>query len=200
MGKLLTSLTLEHVSATVSTARSKLAPLIGSSSEQPGPPMQGIAERLARVSVFQKAALGLSSFIGVLVGIAFLQDDPRPAWTCLFGGFLTVMLIMGITGLGRCVQQRIRRGEWRRCLILGSTATFPATTCYILAVWLVSLGTRHEPMMLDGFPLSHPSLLAVAPGVYLVTLVLALLVGPGYMLTSPFKASDTQHLPEAAQR
>ncbi len=140
-----------------------------------------------KFSGFLLAALALSTVLGLVVGSSFVWADTERAWEYLMAGFLWVLIVSVVTGLGRLIRERIRRGEWRRCLALGCEMTFPTTTMYLLAVALGSSGAAQVVTMPDGEQVAgRPDIIAIAPILYGGALALALLLGPGYMLTSPF--------------
>jgi hypothetical protein len=140
-----------------------------------------------RFSIFQLVALILSTILGIIVGSSFIWAEPGQGWTFLVAGFLWVLLISAGCGLGRFVRERVQRGEWRRCFAIGCEMTFPTTTLYMLGVALASLGAADVTTLASGeLAMGRPDMLMVAPIFYVIALVLALLIGPVFMLTSPF--------------
>ncbi len=144
---------------------------------------KSVLRRFFTFSAAQLVALGLCTLIGLIVGSSFLWTDLDRAWTNLVAGFLWVLVISAASSIVRFVRERIRRGEWRRGIALGCEMTFPTTTMYMLAIGMASLGAAE---------MIRPDLLMVAPIFYSITLVLAVLVGPVYMLTSPFGTLQTR--------
>lgn len=137
--------------------------------------------------MLQVGGLVASTIVGLIVGAAFIWARPERAWDHLISGFLWVLIIATGTGIVRGVRERVGRGEWRRCIALGLGMTFPLTTAYLVAVWLVSLAAPETRTLADGtVVMGRPDMLAVAPLLYGMTLLLAVLLGPVYMLTSPF--------------
>jgi hypothetical protein len=149
--------------------------------------MIGIVARYFKFSGFLLVALALSTVLGLVVGSSFVWAAPSRAWEYLIAGFLWVLIVSVVTGLGRLLRERIRRGEWRRCLALGCEMTFPTTTMYLLAVALGSSSAAQVVTLPGGEQVvGRPDIISIAPIFYGGALVLALLLGPGYMLTSPF--------------
>lgn len=149
-----------------------------------------------RFSVFQLGALGASTVIGLIAGSSFLWAQPDRAWNILIAGFLWVLLIALGAGLARAVRERIQRGEWLRCLALGCEMTFPSTTLYILCVALASSGAPATAVLSDGTAVKgRPDMLALLPLLYSITLLVAVIIGPGYMLTSPFGTKPQPETP-----
>lgn len=142
--------------------------------------------RLSRVHLL---AMAVSTVLGLAAGSAFLWAAPRQAWGIFLAGFLWMLIVATATALVRCVRERLGRGEWRRGLALGCEMTFPPTTLFLLGAALASAGVQPEMLALSHGALvaSKPDMLTVAPLFYTASLVMALVVGPLYVLTSPFK-------------
>jgi hypothetical protein len=106
-------------------------------------------------------------------------------------GFLWTMIVAAGTALVRCVRERLPRGAWVRGIAMGCEMTFPLTTLYMLAVALVTLGVPADGATQVGNVMiaARPDFLAVAPVFYAASLVLGVVVGPVYVLTSPFRRS-----------
>lgn len=133
-------------------------------------------------------ALAVSGLLGLIAGSAFLWASIERAWNIFLAGFLWTLISAAGTALLRCVRERLRYGDWRRGLQIGSVMTFPLTTLYLLMVGLTSAGARSDLALLaDGSSVARrPDLIAVAPVLYGITLLLAFFVGPLYALTSPY--------------
>lgn len=141
-----------------------------------------------RVSKIQFAGLVISSLLGVVAGSAFLWAVPDRAWNIFLAGFLWTLLVAAGTAIVRCVRERVQHGDWWRGIAVGCEMTFPLTTLYMLAVALVTAGIPAGQLVQTGQMMvaAKPDLLAVAPVFYAASLVLAVVVGPVYVLTSPF--------------
>lgn len=133
-------------------------------------------------------ALAVSALLGLIAGSSFLWADIERGWNLFLAGFLWTLISAAGTGLLRCVRERVRRDEWQRGLQIGAVMTFPLTTVYLLVVALLTAGVTADTVMLPGGGMvaAKPDMLAVAPICYAVTLLVAVLVGPVYVLTSPF--------------
>jgi hypothetical protein len=143
--------------------------------------------RFFKVSVVQLGALVLSTIIGLVVGSSFVWGEAEHAWNHLYTGFLWVLIVSAGTGLARCVQEKVQRGEWWRGVAVGCEMSFPNTTMYMLAVFLASLGAADVATLADGASvMNRPDMLLVAPLFYAITLGIAFIIGPVYVLTSPF--------------
>ncbi len=160
--------------------------------------------KFLQFSRIQLGALTVVFLIGLLVGSTFLWAAPPQAWDYTIAGFLWVLLIAAGSGLVRAFRERIKRGEWQRCLALGCEMTFPLTTMYILGMVLASAGAAETALLANGTSVAgKPDLLVLVPVYYSVTLIIALLLGPAYMLTSPFgrvararqPVSEREHTP-----
>jgi hypothetical protein len=133
-------------------------------------------------------ALGVSALLGLIAGSAFFWADTERGWNLFLAGFLWTLISAAGTGLLRCVRERVHRDEWRRGMWIGAVMTFPLTTAYLLVFALLTAGVTGDPVTLPngGVVAAKPELLVVAPICYAMTLIVALLVGPVYVLTSPF--------------
>jgi hypothetical protein len=101
------------------------------------------------------------------------------------------LIIATATGLARSMRERVQRGDWRHGLAIGCEMTFPTTTVYLLAVALASLGAADVTLLNGEQVVGKPDMLMIAPIFYGITLALAVLIGPIYMLTSPFGVKHT---------
>ncbi len=133
-------------------------------------------------------ALAVSALLGLIAGSSFFWADTERGWNLFLAGFLWTLISAAGTGLLRCVRERVHRDEWLRGLQIGAVMTFPLTTIYLLVVGLLTAGITGDPVTLPngGVVAARPELLVVAPICYVMTLIVALLVGPVYVLTSPF--------------
>jgi hypothetical protein len=141
-----------------------------------------------RPSSVQLIALAICSVLGIIAGAAFIWLSPTMARNIFLAGFLWTLLVEMGSGIGRCVYERVCKGEWRRALALGFEMTFPATTMYLAMVVLLTLGFAAKPVVTAGgeMAVTRPDILATAPILYAVTLVVALMLVIGSVLTSPF--------------
>jgi hypothetical protein len=150
-------------------------------------------DKFFKFSGFQLVGLALCTVVGLIVGSSFVWAAPSNAWTYLIMGFLWVLLISAATGLGRCVRERLQRGDWVRGIAIGSEMSFPNTTMFLLAVLLASLGAAETTVLSSGASvMSKPDMLMVAPIFYSITLAMAVIIGPVYTLTSPFGVKQKQ--------
>ncbi|GEM_PF-655447 len=147
------------------------------------------ASRGLRLSAVHLAGLGISTLLGVVAGSAFYWAAPERAWNIFLAGFLWTMIVAAGTALVRCVRERLPRGAWVRGIAMGCEMTFPLTTLYMLAVALLTLGIPADEATQVGNVMlaARPDFLAVAPVFYAASLVLGVVVGPVYVLTSPFR-------------
>lgn len=145
-------------------------------------------DRWQKPSLFFNSALIASTVIGLLAGSSFFWAPPDQAWYHLITGFLWVLIVASGTGLAQSVRSRVQRGEWFKALTVGCSMTFPPTTVYIVMVLLTSMWAAEFLILPDGSRVAgRPDLFLIAPMFYTPTLVMAFVVGPGFMLTSPFK-------------
>jgi len=114
--------------------------------------------------------LAVSAVLGLAGGAAFRWAEGRRAWELLTAAFLWTLIAVAGTTIGRFAGERVRRGNWRRGLLLAATQSFPLTTVFLLAAALA------------GAPLDQPTL-ALAFG---ATLLVAASTGVLGVLTSPF--------------
>lgn len=147
------------------------------------------SERSWRPSWVQLVGLGLSTLLGLVAGSAFYWAVPERAWSIFLAGFLWTLMVAAGTALVRCVRERLGRGDWWHGLAVGCEMTFPLTTLYMLAVALVTVGLPANETAQVGSVLvaTRPNLLAIAPVFYASSLVVGVVVGPVYVLTSPFR-------------
>lgn len=141
-----------------------------------------------RLSPALLVAMAVSVVLGLIGGSAYLWA-PERAGSLFMAMFLWTLLSATGTALARCVIERVRRGELKRGLLIGFEMSFPLTTCYLVTVALVSAGAPVEAAVpgADVLTAMRPDVLAVAPICYAATLVVALITGPLYALTSPFQ-------------
>jgi hypothetical protein len=150
-------------------------------------------EKFFKFSVFQLISLALSVVVGAIVGSSFVWAPPENAWTYLMVGFLWVLIISAATGLGRCVRERLQRGDWVRGIAIGSEMSFPNTTMFLLGVMLSSLNAPETTVLASGASVvSKPDLVMIVPIFYSITLAMAIIIGPVYTLTSPFGVKQKQ--------
>jgi vacuolar-type H+-ATPase subunit I/STV1 len=143
--------------------------------------------KFLQFSRFHLAALGAASIIGLIVGYSFVWATPSRAWDFVIAGLLWVLLISGVMSLARCMQERLPRGDWWRGIAIGCEMTFPVITLYMLGLLLASLGAADMVVLADGSQVAgRPHVLEIAPLFYGISLLMALLLGPGYAWTSPF--------------
>lgn len=142
-----------------------------------------------RLSIIHLMGLGISTALGLAAGSAFGWAAPGQAWNMFLAGFLWTLIVAVGTAVVRCMREQVQRGDWWRGIAVGCEMTFPLTTMYMLAVALITLRVPAESFtQANGLPItSKPDLLTIAPVFYTASLVLAILVGPGYALTSPFR-------------
>lgn len=132
--------------------------------------------------------MGISSMLGLIGGSAFLWAGPDRAWDVFMAGFLWTLLVAVGSGLFRCFTERLRRGEWKRGIAIGCEMSFPLTTLYMVAAALITALISEDYVLHNGTVVtSKPDMLLVAPLFYACTLVVAIVIGPVYVLTSPFK-------------
>lgn len=136
------------------------------------------------------APIVISTLLGLISGSAFLWADLDRAWAIYLGGFLVTLTVAVATASVRCVREQVQRGQWWRGFSLGLATTFPATTLYLAAAALISVGIPHADVLLPNGVLvtSKPDLLKMAAPFYTSSSVLAMVTGPIFMLTSPFRS------------
>lgn len=145
-----------------------------------------------RVSPLFIVVVAVGSVLGLISGSAFGWAPSGRAWSIFLAGFLWTMIVALGTTLARCLKERVRRGQWRRGLVLGCVMTFPPTTLYMLAAVLVSAGlqaigaVQPPPVGAPGGPITE--ILTIAPIFYATSLGMAVMTGPLYAWTSPFRA------------
>ncbi len=147
------------------------------------------AMRSMHVSAIHLVGLGISLILGLFAGSAFWWASPEQAWNIFLAGFLWTLLTAMGTAIVRFMRERVQRGDWWHGIAIGCEMTFPLTTLYMLGVVLMTLSLPAGGMVeIRGLMVaSRPHMLAVAPVFYTVSLVLAIVLGPLYALTSPFK-------------
>ncbi len=143
-----------------------------------------------QVTPLHLVAMLISMLLGLVAGSSFLWAAPRQAWSIFLAGFLWTLIVSLGAALLRCQREQLRRGEWLRGVVLGCMMIFPQTTLYMLAVALILAGVEANVSVqaYDVFVANKPDWLEVAPIFYAASLVMVLVVGPLYVLTSPFKS------------
>jgi hypothetical protein len=117
--------------------------------------------------------LGVSAALGLIGGGAFRWAGPAQAWNIFIAAFLWTLISAAGTTIGRYAWERLRRGEWRRGLLLAAVQSLPLTTAYLLAAAVASA--------------SAGLLAAAAPVLYACTLALTLALAALGVLTSPYR-------------
>lgn len=134
----------------------------------------------------------LSTLLGIIAGSAFYWAALDLAWNIFIAGFLWT-LIVGVGSLiAQFVCEQVRQGEWRRGLVIACKAMLPPTTLYMLTVTLVTIGIAAERELVPGVLPDKPHMLTIVPLFCLITLVIALLLGSAYVLTSPFRPAEVR--------
>lgn len=133
---------------------------------------------MRKISPAFLVALAVSALLGTIGGSAFFWASPGRAWNILIAAFLWTLISAAGTTLGRYVGERLRRGAWRRGLWIAGAMSFPLTTAYSLFAF--SLIATAEASL-------RPTPIIILPFFYGATLFLALSVGLGWVLTSPFR-------------
>jgi hypothetical protein len=137
---------------------------------------------MLKVSPAFLVALAVSGLLGAIGGSAFLWASSGRAWNILIAAFLWTLISAAGTTLGRYVGERLRRGAWRRGLWIAGAMSFPLTTVYSLVAFSI-IATAEGTL--------RPMPMAVLPFFYGATLCLALVLGLSWVLTSPFRQSET---------
>ena len=147
------------------------------------------AARRLGITGVHMAGLAISTGLGLIAGSSFLWATPDRAWNIFLAGFLWTLLLATATALVRCVREQLQRGDWWNGIALGLEMTFPLTTLYIIGVGIITIGLPADGMEQVGTVMvtTRPNLLVVAPAFYASSLVVAIVVGPVYALTSPFR-------------
>lgn len=141
-----------------------------------------------------------STLLGLISGASFHLSTPERAWDHLIAAFLWVLMITTGTGLARSFLAQLRRGEWRRGWRLGAEIAFPATTCFVAALALVSAPAQMSTVLASGAVVaSRPDMLTLIPLFYGLALLPALLVGPLFVLTSPYTTHHAQPQPTTGE-
>ncbi len=139
-------------------------------------------------TIFPLSAILTSTVLGLISGGSFIWSPPERAWDHLIAAFLWVLMVTTGTGLARSFLTRLGRNEWRRGWRLGFEIAFPATTCFLLALALVSAQGGATAMMESGVIVNgRPNVLSLAPLFYGMAVLPMLLTGPGFVLTSPYR-------------
>lgn len=139
-------------------------------------------------SLFHTAAHFTGIVLGLLAGFSFVWAGPDDGSNHLITAFLWVLIASTAMTIAYATVNRVQRGEWLRCLELGAVMMLLPTTLYLLGLVLAAGGAASTVLLPDGSNVAgRPDVLNVAPILYGAALLMAVLVGPGYMLTSPYK-------------
>ncbi len=146
----------------------------------------------AQQRIFPLSAMVASTILGLISGASFHFSSPERAWDHLIAACLWVLMITTGTGLARSFLARLRPGEWRRGWRIGLEMAFPAMTCFVVALALVSAQARVTQVLASGAVVAgRPDVLALLPLFYGLALLPAVLVGPLFVLTSPYHHAHT---------
>lgn len=125
---------------------------------------------------------------GLIAGRMFHSGNLPLAWTAFIFGYVAVLTMELGLAFFLCYRSRLRRGDYRGGFHIGLASAFSLTTVFLGGIALTTLGLESGTVYFNGTVLrTRPDLLYQMPIFYGCSLLVGLISGPLYALTSPLR-------------